>query len=93
MVEREEQTEAMLRIAVQRRPGVLARIAALFDRRGIEMWRLGVCPGAEDRAEIRVHTRAAPGDLERLRRAIANLVDVVDAEVHGGAIESDFQFQ
>jgi acetolactate synthase small subunit len=82
MDEHTRRTEAVLRIAVQRAPGVLARIAALFDRRGVEMWRLEVAPvPASDRAEISVRTRGASAELERLRRAIENLVDVLSADL------------
>jgi acetolactate synthase small subunit len=89
-----EPAAVVLRIAVQRRIGVLARIAALFDRRRIEMWRVSIAPAGEaDAAVIRVHTRAVPVEIERLRRAVENLVDVVAAEWRreDGA-ETDSQF-
>jgi acetolactate synthase small subunit len=76
--------EFEIALTVHRRPFVLARIANLFDRRRIEMWQVRVEPrGAGDLAEIRVRTRGEWNAIERLRRALENVVDVIDASFHG----------
>ncbi len=87
--------EVELALTVHRRPFVLARIVHLFDRRRVEMWHVRVEPHeGGDLAEIRVRTRGESHEIERLRRALANVVDVIDASLHDptGA-ESDSQFQ
>jgi acetolactate synthase small subunit len=70
-------------LVVHRRPFVLARIAHLFDRRRVEMWSVQVEPrDGGDLADIRVRTRGKAGEIERLRRALENVVDVIDASLH-----------
>jgi acetolactate synthase small subunit len=72
--------EFEIALTVHRRPFVLARIANLFDRRRIEMWQVRIEPrDDEGLAEIRVRTRGEPSAMERLRRALENVVDVIDA--------------
>jgi acetolactate synthase small subunit len=74
--------ELELALKVHRRPFVLARIAHLFDRRRVEMWHVQVEPtDAGDLAEIRVRTRGEFHEIERLRRALENVVDVVEASL------------
>ena len=86
--------DAELRIAFARAPGVLARIAGLFDRLGIEIRSLALGVGEDGLAELQVGARGPAGEVERLRRAIAGLVCVARAErCEGRRFESDSQFQ
>jgi acetolactate synthase small subunit len=82
MHETSYRNEVELALTVHRRPFVLARIAHLFDRRRVEMWHVQVEPHDDgDLAEIRVRTRGEFHQIERLRRALENVVDVVGASL------------
>lgn len=82
MLETKTRNEVELALLVHRRPFVLARIAHLFDRRRVDMWDLQVAPReGGDLADVRVRTRGEAGAIERLRLALANVVDVVDASL------------
>jgi acetolactate synthase small subunit len=77
--------EIEMALLVHRRPFVLARIAHLFDRRRVEMWHVQVEPRDGELADVRVRTRGEPREIERLRRALENVVDVIDASLRDPA--------
>ena len=68
----------ILSVLVQHRPGVLARVASLFARRGYNIFSLAVAP-AEDETQSRitivVDLESAP--LEQMVKQLFKLVDVV----------------
>jgi acetolactate synthase-1/3 small subunit len=68
----------ILSVLVQNRPGVLARVASLFARRGYNIYSLAVAP-AEDvgmsRITIVVDVDTAP--LEQIVKQLFKLIDVV----------------
>lgn len=69
---------AILSVLVQNRPGVLARVASLFARRGYNIFSLAVAP-AEDESQSRitivVDLESAP--LEQMVKQLFKLIDVV----------------
>ena len=70
-------TDATLIARMQNRPGVLARIASMFHRRGINIHSLTVAPtSCLALSEMVLRTAGVPHDLERLALAMENLVDV-----------------
>jgi acetolactate synthase-1/3 small subunit len=76
---------------VHDRPGVLARIANVFYRRGINIVTLDVGPSAlDEHAELRARVGARRPEAERIAHALRNLVDVVSVELApAGAAPSD----
>ena len=69
---------AILSVLVQNRPGVLARVASLFARRGYNIFSLAVAPAEDDemsRITIVVDLESAP--LEQIVKQLFKLVDVV----------------
>jgi acetolactate synthase-1/3 small subunit len=81
--------DATLTVRMENHPGVLARIAAIFHRRGINIVALRVAPTVADEriSELVLRAEAPAPDLERLGLALTNLVDVYDVrlDVHGAA--------
>ena len=71
-------THHILSVLVQDRPGVLARVAGLFARRGYNIFSLAVAP-AEDpgmsRITIVVDVESTP--LEQITKQLFKLIDVV----------------
>ena len=68
----------ILSVLVQNRPGVLARVASLFARRGYNIFSLAVAPTAEpgmSRITIVVDVESAP--LEQIVKQLFKLIDVV----------------
>jgi len=68
----------ILSVLVQNRPGVLARVASLFARRGFNIFSLAVAPTEDDalsRITIVVDVASAP--LEQITKQLFKLVDVV----------------
>jgi acetolactate synthase-1/3 small subunit len=68
----------VLSVLVQNRPGVLARVANLFARRGYNIFSLAVAPTEQDeysRITIVVDVESAP--LEQIVKQLFKLVDVV----------------
>ncbi len=68
----------ILSVLVQNRPGVLARVAGLFARRGYNIFSLAVAPTAEpgmSRITIVVDLESAP--LEQIVKQLFKLIDVV----------------
>ncbi len=74
----EDVTHHILSVLVQNRPGVLARVAGLFARRGYNIFSLAVAPAEEDgmsRITIVVDVESTP--LEQIVKQLFKLVDVV----------------
>ena len=68
----------ILSVLVQNRPGVLARVASLFARRGFNIFSLAVAPAesdAQSRITIVVDVESSP--LEQIVKQLFKLVDVV----------------
>lgn len=68
----------ILSVLVQNRPGVLARVASLFARRGFNIYSLAVAPAEEagmSRITIVVDLESAP--LEQIVKQLFKLIDVV----------------
>ena len=68
----------ILSVLVQNRPGVLARVASLFARRGYNIFSLAVAPAEEDgmsRITIVVDVESSP--LEQIVKQLFKLIDVV----------------
>ena len=68
----------ILSVLVQNRPGVLARVAGLFARRGFNIYSLAVAPAENDgmsRITIVVDVESAP--LEQITKQLFKLIDVV----------------
>ncbi|MEO5974133.1 MAG: acetolactate synthase small subunit [Ilumatobacteraceae bacterium] len=71
-------THHMLSVLVKNRPGVLARVASLFARRGYNIFSLAVAPTEQDdysRISIVVDVESAP--LEQIVKQLFKLIDVV----------------
>jgi acetolactate synthase I/III small subunit len=68
----------ILSVLVQNRPGVLARVASLFARRGFNIFSLAVAPAEEpgmSRITIVVDLDSAP--LEQIVKQLFKLIDVI----------------
>jgi acetolactate synthase I/III small subunit len=68
----------ILSVLVQNRPGVLARVASLFARRGYNIYSLAVAPAEDEgmsRITIVVDVDSAP--LEQIVKQLFKLVEVV----------------
>jgi acetolactate synthase-1/3 small subunit len=68
----------ILSVLVQNRPGVLARVASLFARRGYNIWSLAVAPAEDEgmsRITIVVDVDSSP--LEQIVKQLFKLIDVV----------------
>lgn len=71
-------THHILSVLVQNRPGVLARVASLFARRGYNIFSLAVAPAEDEgmsRITIVVDVESAP--LEQIVKQLFKLIDVV----------------
>lgn len=71
-------THHMLSVLVKNRPGVLARVASLFARRGYNIYSLAVAPTEQEdysRISIVVDVESAP--LEQIVKQLFKLIDVV----------------
>ena len=71
-------THHILSVLVQNRPGVLARVASLFARRGYNIFSLAVAPAEEvgmSRITIVVDLDSAP--LEQIVKQLFKLIDVI----------------
>jgi acetolactate synthase-1/3 small subunit len=83
-------TTVDLTALVHDQPGVLARIANVFYRRGINIVTLDVGPSALDQhAWLRARVGARLAEAERIAHALRNLVDVVSVELAAPAAASD----
>jgi acetolactate synthase-1/3 small subunit len=68
----------ILSVLVQNRPGVLARVASLFARRGYNIYSLAVAPAEEEgmsRITVVVDVDSSP--LEQIVKQLFKLIDVV----------------
>lgn len=68
----------ILSVLVQNRPGVLARVAGLFARRGFNIFSLAVAPAESDemsRITIVVDVESTP--LEQITKQLFKLIEVV----------------
>jgi acetolactate synthase-1/3 small subunit len=68
----------ILSVLVQNRPGVLARVAGLFARRGYNIFSLAVAPAEEEgmsRITIAVDVESTP--LEQIVKQLFKLIDVI----------------
>ena len=69
-------------LLVRDRPGVLVRIALVFARRGFNIERLLVSPGARAGfSEMSIVSRGAPQSVEQIGKQLAKLIDVVTVTV------------
>jgi acetolactate synthase I/III small subunit len=68
-----------LTVLVENRPGVLSRVAALFARRGFNIFSLAVAPTDDDRfSRITVVVDVEPEVLEQVVKQLDKLVNVVE---------------
>jgi acetolactate synthase-1/3 small subunit len=68
----------ILSVLVENRPGVLARVASLFARRGFNIFSLAVAPAEDDnmsRITIVVDVETTP--LEQIVKQLFKLIDVI----------------
>jgi acetolactate synthase-1/3 small subunit len=73
-----EVTHHILSVLVQNRPGVLARVAGLFARRGYNIFSLAVAPAEEEgmsRITIAVDVESTP--LEQIVKQLFKLIEVI----------------
>ena len=68
----------ILSVLVQNRPGVLARVAGLFARRGFNIYSLAVAPAEQaDMSRITIVVDVASTPLEQITKQLFKLVEVV----------------
>jgi len=71
-------THHILSVLVQNRPGVLARVASLFARRGYNIFSLAVAPTEEpDYSRITIVVDISATPLEQIVKQLFKLIDVV----------------
>ena len=71
-------THHILSVLVQNRPGVLARVAGLFARRGYNIYSLAVAPAEhQHQSRITIVVDAETSPLEQIVKQLFKLVDVV----------------
>ena len=68
----------ILSVLVQNRPGVLARVAGLFARRGYNIFSLAVAPAeVEGRSRITIVIDVKSVTLEQITKQLFKLIDVI----------------
>ena len=68
----------ILSVLVQNRPGVLARVAGLFARRGYNIFSLAVAPTEDpDQSRITIVVDVESSPLEQIVKQLFKLIDVV----------------
>jgi acetolactate synthase-1/3 small subunit len=68
----------ILSVLVQNRPGVLARVAGLFARRGYNIFSLAVAPAeTEGRSRITIVVDVQSATLEQITKQLFKLIDVI----------------
>jgi acetolactate synthase-1/3 small subunit len=68
----------ILSVLVQNRPGVLARVASLFARRGYNIFSLAVAPAEDEgRSRITIVVDVDSAPLEQIVKQLFKLIDVV----------------
>ncbi|MFM9226162.1 MAG: acetolactate synthase small subunit, partial [Actinomycetota bacterium] len=71
-------THHILSVLVQNRPGVLARVASLFARRGYNIFSLAVAPTEDpDYSRITIVVDISATPLEQSVKQLFKLIDVV----------------
>ncbi|MFZ1488622.1 MAG: acetolactate synthase small subunit [Ilumatobacteraceae bacterium] len=71
-------THHILSVLVQNRPGVLARVASLFARRGYNIFSLAVAPTENaDQSRITIVVDVESTPLEQIVKQLFKLIDVV----------------
>src|SRR3954462_13733054 len=85
-------THHILSVLVENKPAVLTRVAALFSRRGFNIYSLAVSPTEDEslsRMTIVVDAESAP--LEQVTRQLDKLINVVDIKelAAGEAVERE----
>jgi hypothetical protein len=82
MAEPQSQRDALFVVYAHSRPGVLAKLAGVFYRRGLDIRTLTVGATHEpELAKIVLRVAAAEAELQRIAAAIGNQVDVLRVEV------------
>ena len=78
MVDRLAEDRVVLIVYAHNRPGVLAKIAGAFYRRGMNICALSARPTREpELSTIRVRVVAPRAQIERVAAALRNLIDVL----------------
>ncbi|NND76108.1 MAG: acetolactate synthase small subunit [Ilumatobacter sp.] len=68
----------ILSVLVQNRPGVLARVAGLFARRGYNIFSLAVAPAEQEgRSRITIVVDLDSAPLEQITKQLFKLIDVI----------------
>ncbi len=68
----------ILSVLVQNRPGVLARVAGLFARRGYNIFSLAVAPAEDhDQSRITIVVDVDSAPLEQIVKQLFKLIDVI----------------
>src|SRR5690606_25807920 len=71
-------------VLVENRPGVLARVAGLFARRGYNIYSLAVAPTEDDRfSRITIVVDVASSPLEQITKQLFKLINVVKIQELG----------
>jgi acetolactate synthase-1/3 small subunit len=71
-------TEHTLSVLVENRPGVLARVAGLFSRRGFNIDSLAVGPTErEDRSRITLRVDCSQHSIDQVTKQLYKLIDVL----------------
>jgi acetolactate synthase small subunit len=72
----------LLIVHTHNRPGVLAKIAGAFYRRGMNICALSARPTREpERSKILVRVAAPRAEIERVAAGMRNLIDVLSVEL------------
>lgn len=74
-----------LSVYVANKPGVLARIAQCFSRRGFNIESLVVCPAMDGKfSRMTIGARGNPEGLEQIIKQVSKLIDVLRCVDHTG---------
>jgi len=73
-----EQVHHTLSVLVRNQPGVLARVAGLFSRRGFNIDSLAVGPTErDDRSSITIRVDCSDTSIEQVKKQLHKLIDVL----------------
>lgn len=82
MAEPHGQRDTLFVVYAHSRPGVLAKLAGMFYRRGLDIRTLTVGATHEpELSKIVLRVAGSDGELQRIAAAIGNLVDVLSVEL------------
>lgn len=71
----------ILSVLVENKPGVLARVAGLFARRGFNIFSLAVAPTDDDRfSRITIVVDVASAPLEQITKQLDKLINVIEID-------------